>query len=95
LCPLPTSVTPRLPLCVVVSTGEFFTKMSSREALKDNLAGICPCKVVLEDKLQANFSHPVHQLLVDEGCFVSYVMSSQGALVKDSHYRRVERSERQ
>jgi DNA mismatch repair ATPase MutS len=67
-----------------VSTGEFFAKMSSREALKDDLARICPREVVLEDKLQANFSHLVHQLLVDEGCFVSYATSSQGALVKDS-----------
>ncbi|KAG2754528.1 hypothetical protein P692DRAFT_20719708 [Suillus brevipes Sb2] len=67
-----------------VSTGEFFAKMSSREALRDDLARICPREVVLEDKLQANLSHPIHKLLVDEGCFVSYTTSSQGALVKDS-----------
>ncbi|KAG1885681.1 muts domain V-domain-containing protein [Suillus subluteus] len=67
-----------------VSTGEFFAKTSSREALKDDLARICPREVVLEDKFQANFSHPIHQLLVDEGCFVSYATPSQGTLVKDS-----------
>jgi DNA mismatch repair ATPase MutS len=67
-----------------VSTGEFFAKTSSREALKDDLARICPREVVLEDKLQASFSHPLHQLLVDEDCFVSYATSSQGTLVKDS-----------
>lgn len=66
-----------------VSTGEFFVKTSSREALKDDLARICPREVVLEDKLQANFSHPIHQLLVDEGCFVSYATPSRGTLVKD------------
>ncbi|KAG1783726.1 muts domain V-domain-containing protein [Suillus placidus] len=67
-----------------VSTGEFFAKTSSREALKDDLARICPREVVLEDRLQANFSHPIHQLLVDEDCFVSYATPSQGTLVKDS-----------
>ncbi|KAG1826176.1 muts domain V-domain-containing protein [Suillus subaureus] len=67
-----------------VSTGEFFAKTSSREALKDDLARICPREVVLEDKFQANFSHPIHQLLVDEGCFVSYVTPSQGISVNDS-----------
>ncbi|KAG2077084.1 hypothetical protein BDR04DRAFT_1125514 [Suillus decipiens] len=67
-----------------VSTGEFFAKTSSREALKDDLARICPREVVLEDKLQTNFSHPIHGLLVDEGCFVSYATPSQGILVDDS-----------
>jgi hypothetical protein len=67
-----------------VSTGEFFAKTSSREALKDDLARICPREVVLEDKFQANFSHPIHHLLVDEGCFISYATPSQSTLVKDS-----------
>ncbi|KAG1757360.1 muts domain V-domain-containing protein [Suillus lakei] len=67
-----------------VSTGEFFAKTSSWEALKDDLARICPREVVLEDKLQVNLSHPVQKLLVDEGCFVSYATSSQGTLVNDS-----------
>jgi DNA mismatch repair ATPase MutS len=66
-----------------ISTGEFFAKMSSREALKDDLARICPWEVVLEDKFQANFSHPIHHLLVDEGCLNSYAMPSQSTLVKD------------
>ncbi|KAG1755072.1 muts domain V-domain-containing protein [Suillus paluster] len=67
-----------------VSTGEFFAKTSSQEALKDDLARISPREVVLEDTLQGNFSHPIQQLLVDEGCFVSYATPSQENLVKDS-----------
>jgi len=67
-----------------VSTGEFFAKTTSQEALKDDLARICPREVVLDVKLQDNSSHPIRQLLADEGCFVSYTTPSQETLVKDS-----------
>ncbi|OAX44824.1 hypothetical protein K503DRAFT_677712 [Rhizopogon vinicolor AM-OR11-026] len=67
-----------------VSTGEFFAKTSSREALKDDLARICPREVVLDVKLQDEFLHPIRQLLVDEGYFVSYATPSQETPVKDS-----------
>lgn len=67
-----------------ISTGEFFTKTTSREALKDDLARICPREVVLDVQLQDHFSHPIRQLLVDEGCFISYATPAQESLVKDS-----------
>jgi len=67
-----------------ISTGEFFTKTTSREALKDDLARICPREVVLDVKLRDHFSHPIRQLLLDEGYFISYATPSQDSLVKDS-----------
>jgi DNA mismatch repair ATPase MutS len=67
-----------------VSTGEFFAKTSSREGLKDDLARICPREVVLDVNLQDSISHPIRQLLVDEGCFVSYATYTQDTPVKES-----------
>jgi DNA mismatch repair ATPase MutS len=59
-----------------VSTGEFFTKTTSLEGLKDELARIGPREIVLTEELREQPSHPIRQLIEDEGNFLSYVVPS-------------------
>ncbi|KIJ21566.1 hypothetical protein PAXINDRAFT_159644 [Paxillus involutus ATCC 200175] len=59
-----------------VSTGEFFTKTTSLEGLKDELARIGPREIVLTEELREQPSHPIRQLIEDEGNFLSYVVRS-------------------
>ncbi|KAF9229518.1 hypothetical protein BS17DRAFT_825381 [Gyrodon lividus] len=59
-----------------VSTGEFFTKTTSLEGLKDELARIGPREIVLTEEVREQSSHPIRQLLEYEGNFLSYVVPS-------------------
>ncbi|KIP12627.1 hypothetical protein PHLGIDRAFT_113698 [Phlebiopsis gigantea 11061_1 CR5-6] len=56
-----------------VSTGEFFAKDVSVGSLRDELARISPKEVVLADTVFRDFSHPVRQITVEEGYFVSSI----------------------
>ncbi|KAH7915333.1 muts domain V-domain-containing protein [Hygrophoropsis aurantiaca] len=56
-----------------VSTGEFFAKTTSQEALRDDLARINPQEIVLDKSLETQTTHPIRQLLNGEDSFVSYV----------------------
>jgi DNA mismatch repair ATPase MutS len=60
-----------------VSTGEFFSRPSSYDSLRDELARIGPREVVLDRQLEAKKSHPVLQALTEEDNFVSFVSLSE------------------
>jgi DNA mismatch repair ATPase MutS len=62
-----------------VSTGEFFSRPSSYDNLRDELARIGPREVVLDRRLEARKSHPVLQALTEEDNFVSFVPLSEDA----------------
>lgn len=59
-----------------VSTGEFFTKSSTYEGLRDELVRIGPKEIVLDKSLESDTSHPIRMILAEEGCFVSYITIS-------------------
>lgn len=71
-----------------VSTGEFFSRPSTYDSLRDELARIGPREVVLDKQLEATKSHPVLQTLMEEDNFVSFV-----ALSEDLHAKGVSSSE--
>jgi DNA mismatch repair ATPase MutS len=56
-----------------VSTGEFFTKNSTYESFRDELARISPREIVLDKGLKRDGSHPIRRALLDEGNFISYI----------------------
>ena len=64
-----------------VSTGEFFSKSSSYEGFRDELARISPREIVLEKVLEDDPSHPVRKVLAEDGNFVSYAVSSDAELL--------------
>lgn len=59
-----------------VSTGEFFTKTASMDDLKDDLARISPREIVLSEYFNERPSHPIRQVIEDDGVFVSFVVHS-------------------
>ncbi|KAF8446138.1 muts domain V-domain-containing protein [Boletus edulis BED1] len=56
-----------------VSTGEFFTKSTPLEGLKDDLARISPREIVLATQPTDRPHNPIRQLLKDEGLFLTSV----------------------
>jgi DNA mismatch repair ATPase MutS len=64
-----------------VSTGEFFSRPSTYDNLRDELARIGPREVVLDSRLKARTSHPILQALTEEDNFVAFVSLSEGASV--------------
>ncbi|KAG9314542.1 muts domain V-domain-containing protein [Chiua virens] len=59
-----------------VSTGDFFTKTTSFEGLKDDLARISPREIVLKQELRDQPYDPIRRLLEDEGNVLTYVEPS-------------------
>ncbi|KAL6304264.1 muts domain V-domain-containing protein [Sparassis latifolia] len=55
-----------------VSTGEFFTKITSLEGLRDELARISPREVVLDKEELADEAHPIRRAVAEEGFFLSF-----------------------
>lgn len=58
-----------------VSTGEFFTKVSTHEGLRDELVRIGPKEIVLDKSLESDPFHPVRMTLAEEGSLASYITS--------------------
>ncbi|KAG6842478.1 hypothetical protein C0991_000004 [Blastosporella zonata] len=56
-----------------VSTGEFFSKSTNIDSLRDELSRISPREVVLDKRFQQTKKHPVHEALAEDDNFVSYV----------------------
>lgn len=56
-----------------VSTGEFFSKPSTYECLRDDLTRIGPQEVVVDKRLQLEVTHPICRALTEEGLFVSFI----------------------
>ncbi|KAH7924896.1 hypothetical protein BV22DRAFT_1012398 [Leucogyrophana mollusca] len=67
-----------------VSTGEFFAKTTTLEELRDDVTRISPREIVLDNRLEDQALHPVRQVLVDEGNFVSYVTPSRSSIPETS-----------
>ena len=55
-----------------VSTGEFFTKVTSAEGLRDELVRICPREVVLSEGSDGDPLGLIKSTVDEEGLFVSY-----------------------
>lgn len=74
-----------------VSTGEFFTKTTPLEGLKDDLVRISPREIVLAQQLKDQPLNPIRQHLNEEGNFLSYVEPSDSAQ-QHSHAYTLEES---
>jgi DNA mismatch repair ATPase MutS len=55
-----------------VSTGEFFSKLSTFDNLRDELTRINPREVVLDKKIKLINAHPVFHALAEEENFITY-----------------------
>jgi DNA mismatch repair ATPase MutS len=55
-----------------VSTGEFFTNCTTYQNLRDEICRIGPREVVIDKTLETDVTHPVRQILSEEGSCVSY-----------------------
>ncbi|EIN13528.1 hypothetical protein PUNSTDRAFT_48476 [Punctularia strigosozonata HHB-11173 SS5] len=55
-----------------VSTGEFYTKQSTLETVRDDLARIGPKEVVLDKLLEPQPDERLHRLIREEGYFLSF-----------------------
>ncbi|KAJ7597248.1 muts domain V-domain-containing protein [Mycena floridula] len=56
-----------------VSTGEFYSKHTTFESLRDDVARISPREIVLSNSLRSNSSHPVLEVLAEEQHVLAYV----------------------
>ncbi|KAI0048387.1 hypothetical protein FA95DRAFT_1678333 [Auriscalpium vulgare] len=57
-----------------VSTGEFFTKDSSSESLRDELVRIGPREIVLSKELENASTHPIRTAVREENTVTSYIL---------------------
>ncbi|KAF4605412.1 DNA mismatch repair ATPase msh1 [Pleurotus pulmonarius] len=62
-----------------ISTGDFLSKLSSLDTLRDDLVRINPREIVLDYQFQGLPSHPVRTILDEEESFVSYAHSPTAA----------------
>ncbi|KAJ4486390.1 muts domain V-domain-containing protein [Lentinula aciculospora] len=62
-----------------VSTGEFYSKRSSYESLRDDIARIGPQEIVLNKNLETQNSHPAMNAVTEESNVVSFVLPSHSA----------------
>lgn len=60
-----------------VSTGEFFTKDTTLDSLRDDLVRIAPREVVLSASLESDPSHPIRQAILEEDSFTSFTLPSK------------------
>ncbi|KAI0036660.1 muts domain V-domain-containing protein [Vararia minispora EC-137] len=63
-----------------VSTGEFFTRLTTADNLRDELVRIGPKEVVLPLDIKGDVSHPVFSPIAEEGCFVSHIEPTPASL---------------
>ncbi|KAG7450307.1 uncharacterized protein BT62DRAFT_991295 [Guyanagaster necrorhizus] len=59
-----------------VSTGEFFSRHSDSESLRDDIARIGPREVVLHKDFDGRHTHPIFVVLGEERNLISYIMPS-------------------
>lgn len=55
-----------------VSTGEFFSRVDRYSAIRDVLVRLSPREVVLDSTFESLPEHPIRQMLLEEGIFISY-----------------------
>ncbi|KAF5368576.1 hypothetical protein D9758_002409 [Tetrapyrgos nigripes] len=60
-----------------VSTGEFYSKVSTCESLKDDIARIGPQEIVLHKDLESNTQHPIFDALNEEAVTTSYIIPQE------------------
>ncbi|KAF8078408.1 muts domain V-domain-containing protein [Lyophyllum atratum] len=68
-----TTVTPLGLAWIDVSTGEFFSKTTTIDSLRDELARICPKEVVLNSSLEPIKHHPIFEALAEDDNFISFI----------------------
>ncbi|KAH9857942.1 muts domain V-domain-containing protein [Lenzites betulinus] len=56
-----------------VSTGEFYTKVTTVAGLRDELVRIRPKEVILDQRLSGDEENPVVRAVAEEGCFLSFI----------------------
>lgn len=66
-----------------ISTGEFFTKLTTIQGLRDHLARLNPREVVINETLQTSVSHPMRVILKEEGCLVSFSVPTPGGSTEE------------
>ncbi|KAJ3848816.1 muts domain V-domain-containing protein [Lentinula lateritia] len=59
-----------------VSTGEFYSKRSSHESVRDDIARIGPREILLDKVMETQTSHPTMQVVTEESSVVSFVVPS-------------------
>lgn len=59
-----------------VSTGEFFTRSTPLETLKDHIVRISPREIVLDRQFENDLEHPIRTALLEESCPVSFTDGS-------------------
>ena len=62
-----------------VSTGEFFTRSTSLESLKDHVARISPREVVLERGFESCPGHPILNALQESHCAISFISEASAS----------------
>ncbi|KAL5535471.1 hypothetical protein ACEPAF_3565 [Sanghuangporus sanghuang] len=63
-----------------VSTGEFYTRSTSLDTLKDHIARISPREVVLDTAFESDLADPIRSILSDSNCLVSFSDRTTGSL---------------
>ncbi|GAW09330.1 dna mismatch repair protein [Lentinula edodes] len=59
-----------------VSTGEFYSKRSSHESVRDDIARIGPREILLDKIMETQISHPTMKVVTEESSVVSFVAPS-------------------
>ncbi|KAG6861219.1 hypothetical protein C0995_002568 [Termitomyces sp. Mi166 len=67
-----------------VSTGEFFSRRTNIDGLRDELARIAPREVVLDGLLRQIKDHPIYEALAEDDNFVSYITPAEISSSEDS-----------
>lgn len=73
-----------------VSTGEFFSKPSTYDDLRDELARLGPREIVLDKRLESTMPYPLSQALAEEINVVSYISPLGKHNVRDVEGRSAE-----
>ncbi|KAG5716617.1 MutS like protein [Termitomyces sp. T112] len=60
-----------------VSTGEFFSRSTNIDGLRDELTRIAPREVVLDGRLQQIKEHPIYEALAEDDNFISYIIPTE------------------
>jgi len=60
-----------------VSTGEFYSKISTNESLRDEIARIGPQEIVLHQNLETDKLHPIFEALNEDRVITSYIFPRQ------------------
>ncbi|KAJ3922978.1 muts domain V-domain-containing protein [Lentinula edodes] len=70
-----------------VSTGEFYSKRSSHESVRDDIARIGPREILLDKIMETQISHPTMKVVTEESSVVSFVAPSHSQQSSSQAYK--------